>query len=136
MGLLDSLTGAAGQMMQNDGQGAPLVEAVMRMLNQGGAQGGLEGLVRQFTQSGLGDVVQSWIGTGANQPISADQVQQALGHGPLNELAQQVGGSSSDLARQLAQLLPGLVDKLTPDGQLPQGGLPDAIGALGGLFGR
>jgi len=132
MGLLDSLTGAAGQMMQNDGQGAPLVEAVMRMLNQGGAQGGLEGLVRQFTQSGLGDVVQSWIGTGANQPISADQVQQALGHGPLNELAQQVGGSSSDLARQLAQFLPGLVDKLTPDGQIPQqDSLEKMLGSLG-----
>lgn len=134
MGLLDSLAGAAGQMMQNNGQnGHPLVESVLQMLSNGSAQGGLEGLVQQFSQAGLGHIVQSWIGGGANLPVSADQLQQALGDSHLNELAQKLGTSPSEISGQLAQVLPGLVDKLTPDGQMPQGGIQDALGALGGL---
>jgi len=136
MGLLDSLAGAAGQMMQNNGQnGHPLAEAVLQMLSNGSAQGGLEGLVQQFSQAGLGHIVQSWIGSGANLPISADQLQQVLGDSHLGSLAQQLGSSPSEISGQLAQVLPGLVDKLTPNGQLPQGGVQDALGALGGLGG-
>jgi len=132
--LLDSLAGAAGQMMQNNGQnGHPLVESVLQTLSNGSAQGGLEGLVQQFSQAGLGHIVQSWIGGGANLPVSADQLQQALGDSHLSELAQKLGTSPSEISGQLAQVLPGLVDKLTPNGQLPQGGVQDALGALGGL---
>lgn len=137
MGLLDSLAGAAGQMLQNDNGGNPqLIEAVLGMLNNGSAQGGLQGLIEQFSQAGLGNLMQSWIGTGANLPISADQLQQALGSANIGALAQQLGTSPGDVSGQLAQVLPGLVDKLTPDGQVPQGGIQDALGALGGLFGR
>ncbi len=137
MGLLDSLAGTAGQMLQNDNGGnSPLIQAVLGMLNNGGAQGGLQGLVEQFSQAGLGNLVQSWIGTGANLPISADQLQQALGSSQIGALAQQLGTSPGEVSGQLAQVLPGLIDKLTPDGQLPQGGIQDALGALGGLFGR
>ena len=65
--------------------------------------------------------------------VSADQLQQALGDSHLSELAQKLGTSPSEISGQLAQVLPGLVDKLTPNGQLPQGGVQDALGALGGL---
>jgi uncharacterized protein YidB (DUF937 family) len=92
--------------------------------------GGLEGLVAKFQQGGLGDVVQSWISTGPNLPISPDQLGQALGPDAL----QQLGAGGQDLLGPLSQLLPQVVDGLTPNGQLPAGG-GDLAGMLGGLLG-
>jgi uncharacterized protein YidB (DUF937 family) len=99
------------------------------------AGGGLQQLVSSFQQKGLGDIIGSWISTGANQPISPDQLQKALGPDQLGRLARQTGLDTGALAGQLASLLPGLVDKLTPDGKLPEGGLQDKLGGLlKGLF--
>lgn len=133
MGLLDSILGSVlgGGQSQNSGQAA-LINAVIQMIaNKGGGAGaaaggagGLGGLIGALTQGGLGNVASSWVGTGQNLPVSAEQLQSALGGsgggGLLAQIAQQAGLSHSDAASGLSQILPGLVDKLTPDGQIPQ----------------
>jgi len=134
MGLLDSVIGAIGQ---SGGQAQPdLLGAVIGMLGQGGGQagglGGLAGLVAKLQQSGLGDVAASWVGTGQNQPISPDQLSGVLGNDTISGMAGQMGLDPGDLLGQLSQLLPQVVDKLTPQGQIPQG---DIGGLLGGLLG-
>lgn len=134
MGLLDSVVGALGQS-QGGGQ-ADLLGAVIGMLGQGGGQagglGGLAGLVAKFQQSGLGDVAASWVGTGQNQAISPDQLGGVLGNDTIAGMAQQMGMNQGDLLGQLSQMLPQVVDKLTPNGQIPQG---DIGGILGSMLG-
>ncbi len=104
-----------------------------------GGLGGLGGLLGQLTQGGLGDAVQSWVGSGQNQPVSADQLGDALGGDQVDAMAQQAGMSSGDLLSQLSHLLPQVVDKLTPNGQMPAAGanMSDMLGGLlGGLMRR
>lgn len=130
MGLLDSLTGSFLGGGEGKGMNPQLLAAAAQMfLGQGGGGGGLQGLLGMFQQKGLGDVVQSWVGTGANLPISAEQIMGALGHGNIQQLASQSGLSAQEVGDQLAHHLPGLVDKVTPEGQLPD------AGALEGLLG-
>ena len=106
-------------------------------------QASLAGLVQKFEQAGLGQVVNSWVGTGANQPVSADQLGGVLGGDMVAGLARQLGLNPQDALGQLSQMLPQVVDKLTPQGQIPQGdlggmgaagGLGDLAGLLGGLL--
>jgi uncharacterized protein YidB (DUF937 family) len=146
MGLLDSILGSVlggGGQGQNSGQAA-LINAVIQMVANKGAGGaasglgGLGGLVGALTQGGLGNVASSWVGTGQNLPVSPDQITQALGGGGggagniLAQLAQAAGMSHGDAASGLSQILPGLVDKLTPDGQVPQQDtLENMLGSLG-----
>jgi uncharacterized protein YidB (DUF937 family) len=85
--------------------------------------GGLSGLVKQFAGQGLGNIVNSWVGTGANLPISSDQVKKGLGANLINELASKSGLSADDVTSHLTKLLPQVVDKLTPNGTIPQGDL-------------
>jgi len=85
----------------------------------GGVLGGLGGLVNKLQQGGLGDVVNSWVGSGQNQPVSPGQLGSALGPSIMKTVSQLTGISEDDLAKQLSQVLPGLVDKLTPNGKLP-----------------
>ena len=85
----------------------------------GGVLGGLGGLVNKLQQGGLGDVVNSWVGSGQNQPVSPSQLGSALGPSILKTVSQVTGLSEDDLTKQLSQFLPGLVDKLTPNGKLP-----------------
>lgn len=124
MGLLDTALSMLGNA---DGQSndpkAALIQAALGMFsNSGNAQGGLQGLIGAFQHAGLSDIVASWVGTGQNLPISAEQIQQALGGGHLAELAQAAGLSHEGAAGHLADLLPGLIDKLTPGGQVPEAG--------------
>jgi uncharacterized protein YidB (DUF937 family) len=84
-----------------------------------GDLGGLGGLVERFRQGGLDDIINSWIGTGANKPISAHQLHDALGSETVGDLSRETGMPRDDLLSQLSQVLPGVVDKLTPRGQLP-----------------
>lgn len=136
MGLLDSVLGMAQQALSEPGTGGGgspnLLQAALGMLNNDAPGGGLGGLVQAFQQGGLGNVVQSWIGTGQNLPISAEQLQAVLGGegGPLAQIAGKLGMNPADVAGPLSQLLPQLVDTATPNGQLPQGG---GLGALAGL---
>ena len=156
MGLLDTVIGAAGSMMGGQktqqqqgglagmlgglggagGLGA-LLPVVVGMLANDGKLGGLGGLMERFNNAGMGDAAKSWVGTGENAPISGDQIGQVLGGDMMGELASKLGMSQGDAAGSLAQMLPGLIDKLTPHGQAPEGGLGnsgDLMGMLGGLL--
>ena len=144
MGLLDDMLGAATQSLgqQPARGGQDWVVLISGLLANGSLQGGLSRLLQQLQASGLGDQVQSWISTGANQPVSSEQLSSALGGagGLLGQLAQQAGVSHAEAGDQLSQLLPQIVDRLTPNGQLPAnlgaGGLGDIAGMLGGLLNR
>jgi uncharacterized protein YidB (DUF937 family) len=139
MGLLDSVLGAlAGGGSQGGGgaQGALLNAVVGMLANQGGAggSGGLGDLIGKFQQGGLGNVIGSWVGTGQNLPISPDQLNNVLGSDMIGNLAKQLGLSHGDVAGQLSQMLPQVVDHLTPHGQVPEGGLGSVTDLLGQLM--
>lgn len=85
----------------------------------GGLLGGLGGLLDRFQKGGQGPAINSWIGHGPNQPISPGQLGSTLGPDIIKTLAQKSGMSEEDLTRQLSQVLPGVVDKLTPHGRIP-----------------
>jgi len=134
MGLLDAALGMFGGQSSSSDPKAALLQAALSMLANNQAQGGgLSGLLEQFNQAGLGNIVSSWIGTGQNLPISAQQVQDALGGSHLGQLADSAGLSQDDAAQHLSELLPGLVDKLTPNGQLPEAGNNAAFADLNNI---
>jgi len=143
MGLMDSLLGAAQQALAG-GQGAAgqaggvdWVGLASGLLANDSQHGGLAGLLQHLQGSGLGEQVQSWISTGANLPVSGDQLGSALGADLMGKLAAQAGVSQGEVGAQLAQWLPQIIDHLTPNGQLPQGGagnLGELAGLLGGLL--
>jgi uncharacterized protein YidB (DUF937 family) len=85
----------------------------------GGLFGGLTDLVQKFQNAGQGNVVNSWVGSGPNQPVTPSQVGSALGQQTISDLARQAGVSEQELLAHLAQALPGLVNGLTPNGRLP-----------------
>jgi uncharacterized protein YidB (DUF937 family) len=85
----------------------------------GGVLGGLGGLLNKLEQGGLGNVTKSWVGSEQNQPVSPNQIGTALGPNIIKVLAQKSGLSEEELSKQLSQVLPGIVDKLTPNGRLP-----------------
>ncbi|MFZ6778241.1 YidB family protein [Undibacterium sp. Ji83W] len=124
MGLLDSALGMLGSMNQDNDSKAGLMQAVVAMLGdkQPGGVGGLQALISAFHQAGLADIVQSWVGTGQNMPISAAQIQQALSGGQLQQLADAAGISHEGAASHLAEFLPGIIDHLTPHGQVREAG--------------
>lgn len=126
------LNGALGGTPNAEGSN-PLLAAVMGLIQQ---QGGLAGLVAKFQSSGLGDQAASWVSTGANLPIDADQLQSALGSDTLAQIAGQLGINPGEASGSLAQLLPQVIDQLTPNGQVEGGdALQQGLSALGGLFG-
>ena len=86
---------------------------------QFGDLGGLRDLIDRFRQGGLQDVIGSWIGTGPNKSIAPNQLHDALGAETVDDLSRQTGMARDDLLSELSRLLPGVVDKLTPNGQLP-----------------
>ena len=103
-----------------------------------GGMGGLGGLMAQFEQAGLGGAMQSWIGPGANQEVSGQQISQALGDDTIADMASQLNMPAGDVADQLSQMLPGLVDHFTPNGQVPAEGLgssEDMLAKLGAELG-
>lgn len=108
MGLLDGLIGGI--------IGAELVPVINGLIER---HGGVHGIVTQLEQRGLGPTARSWVGTGPNQPITAEQVQHAFGADALQELAGKAGLTQGELASKLAALLPQAIDKLTPTGSLP-----------------
>lgn len=134
MGLLDGIGQALGSELGNalgggDGQQGGILQAALS------AAGGLPGLLSRLQSSGLAGAVTSWIGTGANQAISGEQVQAALPD-IVGQIASKLGIDASQAAGGLASALPGLVDKLSPGGALPEGGgLTAALSGLLGSFG-
>ncbi len=116
MGLLDNL---ANQVLGGKSTQGNLINAVMSIVgNQ--QQGGLNGLIKQLTSNGLGDIVNSWVGTGMNLPITPAQITQGLGSKMISQIASQAGLTPEAVTTQLAQLLPQIVDKLTPSGKVSQ----------------
>lgn len=111
--------GALGQLAGGGG-GQGLAGLILEMLSN--RQGGISGLAESFQRAGLGHIVSSWIGTGANLPVSSQQLQQVLGNEQIQALARKMGVPTETAGSQLAEAMPGVVDKLTPDGQVPQGG--------------
>ena len=131
MGLFDQL--ASQVLGGGDGQSS-LLQLAQQLLQE---EGGLQGLVAQLQQAGLGDQVSSWLGTGANLPVSPDQIRDAIGGDMLANLAGQVGLSAEAASQGIADYLPQLVDRLSPNGAL-QGDdqlLQQGMAMLGGLFG-
>jgi uncharacterized protein YidB (DUF937 family) len=105
MGLLDGVMGG-------------LIGALVTDVLQ--KHGGVQGVVQQFESKGFGSTVKSWVGTGANEPISADELHRVLGPNLIQELAAKTGLSVPDLTQKLAQILPQAVDRMTPDGAVPK----------------
>jgi len=87
--------------------------------SQGGLLGGISSLLQSFQQNGHGDVINSWIGPGQNRPIAPDQLHQALGPEAVNNLSRLTGLPQDQLLSELSRVLPGVVDKLTPQGRMP-----------------
>jgi uncharacterized protein YidB (DUF937 family) len=117
MGLLDNLENQALSSVTG-GSSSPLVAGVLQMIQN--QPGGLQGLVQNFHDKGMGGLVSSWISTGPNPPITSDQVHQALGTDQVKALAAKAGINPDIAAAAIAQILPGLVDKLTPNGTVPE----------------
>src|SRR5438093_1214936 len=115
MGLLDSILGAMSGKRDASGQAAPLIGVLSGLLTQ---SGGLQGLADKFSQSGEGNIFSSWVGMGENQPISGNQIQNALGSDQVNALAAKLGVDPSQASHFLAEYLPKIVDKLTPTGKV------------------
>ncbi|MFK3734280.1 YidB family protein [Streptomyces sp. NPDC088090] len=136
--LLGSLLGGGGG--QGGGGAGGILGSLLGALAGGGRDGGagggaggqnpLGGLLDMLTRSGLADQAQSWIGTGDNKPVDGAQIAEALPDETLRKVAQDAGVTPQQAADEIAQSLPRAVDRLTPDGTLPQGGsLEDIIRA-------
>jgi uncharacterized protein YidB (DUF937 family) len=146
MGLLDSLLGGENAQQSNNAPGgAAIVSVLSGLLAQ---NGGLQGLLTKFTQSGHGDTVASWVSTGENQPISPDAVKSVIGPDQVNAIATKLGVDPTQASALVAKFLPNVVDKLTPNGAIDPAAdhsqtlssmLPSLLqsfggGALGKLF--
>jgi uncharacterized protein YidB (DUF937 family) len=147
VGALDAILGQvlSASGAPQDKQSTDLVTGMLGMLAGGGGGGqasaagaaglgGLGGLVQQFEKAGLGSLVQTWVGTGKNAPATPQQIEQGLGQANILSLAQKLGISPQMVLSQLVVLLPVIIDKLTPKGQVPaQSELDKALSGLGSL---
>ena len=141
MGLFDqvagAVAGAAGTAGTSGEGGNPMLGTIMQLLNDPKI-GGLSGLVQSFQKGGLGEIVNSWVSKGPNLPVSASQIQSVLGNEQVGNIAGKLGVSPDQASGQIAEFLPQIVDKLTPNGSLPEGGDMMAQGVdllKGKLFG-
>lgn len=135
MGLFDSIANQAVSALSGQGASgsAGILEAVTGLLTSS-KTGGLQGLMAAFQEQGLGNIISSWIGSGQNLPISGEQVLAIFGSGQIQEIAQKLGLSTGDASSAVAGVLPQVVDKLTPNGQLPDSDmLTQGISMLGRL---
>ena len=121
LGGLGSLIGGMG------GNGGTLLTALLPLL----MGGGLNGILSKLQGGGQASKVSSWVGTGPNEPIHPDVVEQAIGQDQVARIAQQAGVSHDEAKSGLSQLLPGVIDHLSPNGQMPDGNsLNEALGKL------
>ncbi|HEY6908380.1 MAG TPA: YidB family protein [Myxococcales bacterium] len=128
-GFLDQLKNKVTETLGGSGaEHSGLIDSVLKLVND--SKGGLGGLISTFQDKGMGGIISSWVGTGENQPVSGDQVASALGSEKIDEIAGKLGMSADKVKAGLASVLPVVIDKLTPDGKVPE--LPGA-GLLEGL---
>jgi len=131
MGFLDKVVSVLGGAASGGETGSGLFDQVVGLINNPNI-GGLSGLISKFENGGLGEVISSWVGTGANAPVTGDQITNALGADQIKAIAGKLGMTDEQVSSGLAALLPQVIDKLTPDGKVPDG---DALQqSLGGLL--
>jgi len=118
MGLLDNFENQALTSMLGGNNSSPLVANILQMIQT--QPGGLQGLLQKFHDSGLGGLASAWVSTGPNPPATADQIHQVLGSDKVKQLAAAAGISPDIAGSAIAQILPTLVDRLTPNGQVPE----------------
>lgn len=122
MGFLDDVLGKVKEAA-GGGEHSALVNELLGLLSGGNESGGLQGVIQSFKDKGLGDIMSSWIGTGQNLPVSEDQLKNGLGADLIGQLASKIGVSPDVATSKLTEILPGIVDKLTPEGTVPDSGL-------------
>ena len=133
MGLLDQVLGSLTGQPSRSPRGNALLDLATALIQ--GHPGGLAGLVQQFTDAGLGREASSWVSTGQNMPISAEQLSQVLGQGNVRTLGETFNVSPESASSGLASLLPALIDHLTPKGQVDaETPLTSSLSALHGRF--
>jgi uncharacterized protein YidB (DUF937 family) len=136
MGFFDELTSGLAGKLFSGGDKNKLLENIMGLINNP-QTGGLSGLAQQFKDKGLGDALSSWISTGNNLPVSADQIKRVLGADKIQQISENVGVSQEEASKGLASLLPEIIDKLTPDGKVPENDmLTQGLNALKGKLFR
>jgi uncharacterized protein YidB (DUF937 family) len=121
MGLLDQVIDAASSLFGQHGKESALFGAIMQLINNP-QTGGLAGVIQSFELAGLGDVVKSWVSSGVNLPITATQIQSVFGNEQIRNFASQAGMDPDQAAGKLAEYLPQVIDKMTPDGSVPAPG--------------
>jgi len=129
--------GASASSGRDAGPAGGLGDILGQVLGGAGGQGGLGGLLRQFESAGLGEQARSWVSPGQNQPLAPDALGRVFGADGLAAIARQAGLSERDTSAGLAQLLPEIIDRATPQGQIPDGDqlantLQDLMRRLGG----
>lgn len=130
-----------GQIAQIALQNPQLLQVVAAMFTAGNKHGGLQGMLQKFTQAGLGDTAQSWIGEGENRPVTPRQIEEVFGEAGIERIAAKSGTSRAETPDLLSQILPSLINGLSPGGrEPPRSEAPQSadalIGMLGGLLGR
>ena len=134
MGLLDQIGGMLGGAATGCDTNNTMLQSALELV-QNYQGGGLAGLVDAFKNKGMGDIASSWVGTGENQAIDASQLEQVLGNDTIQQIAAKTGLSPDMLSQGLASVLPQVIDKLTPNGTLPEGGLlEEGLSLLKGKF--
>jgi uncharacterized protein YidB (DUF937 family) len=123
----NDLESMLGSLLGGDGEGAGLLGVLIGSLSHGQGGGSLGGLLDGLARSGLTAQKDSWVGTGTNQPVTGDQIQQALPDDALQQAAEQAGVSPRKAADRIARELPQVVDRLTPEGEVPQASIEDLI---------
>ncbi len=136
MGLLDNVMGKLGGQQGGEGGkgGDGGLQALTKLLS---ANGGVQGLMAKLSSNGLGQQVQSWVGTGENKPVTGAQVSQALDTDSLSKMARETGTTPEKVSEHVAQVLPEVVDKATPNGKVPAQGddpLSKGMDAIKGMF--
>lgn len=120
MGILDSIVkGVTGK--SSDSSNPNMMGGIIEMFTSG-ETGGIQGIIKKLTEGGLGNVVNSWISKEPNKPVEPNQLENALGGDMMGKFASKMGVSSSEASSHLSKLLPTVIDKLTPDGKLPESG--------------
>lgn len=133
MSLFDEIKSGVGAAM--GGSSSPLMAAVGKLLTSQETGGGLQGMVEAFRQNGLGHVVDSWVSVGKNLAVTPDQITQALGDARVQKLAAAAGLDVQSASAKLAEILPQIVDKATPDGKIVAGDLLEkSLGFLSSHF--
>ena len=133
MAMFDQIVGGVLGQLGGSQQGS-LIPVVMQMVQ--GPPGGLSGLLQKFQSAGLQQQAASWVGTGENLPVSGEQIEGVFGNDAIAGFAQQLGMNPQQVSGGLAGLLPQVIDKLTPNGAVPEGSIQDRLGSLMAQFGR